>query len=137
VYQQPQHYQQVPPPQSGQTPAPPALDEDKVLIKKMASLQGFLGSTIDGTITLSENALVFKPRIYQVLSRLVDKRIVMPLLDIESIVKEKALFVFNTQMKINLRSGTSYTLLVMGRDVFINALEQQIKLVGGSGSVLQ
>jgi hypothetical protein len=108
------------------------FDEGKTLISKMGSAEGNIG-LIDGKIVLSENALIFEPRFYQVAA----DRIVMPLLDIQDIVKEKYLFVFGNKMKINLRSGVSYTLIFMtGRDVFINALEQQIRLVGGNSNVL-
>jgi hypothetical protein len=112
------------------------FDEGKTLVSKMGSAEGnqdWNTGLVDGKIILSENALIFQPRFYQIGS----DRIVMPLLDIQDIVKENYMFVFSNKMKINLRSGVSYTLIFMtGRDVFINALEQQIRLVGGNSNVL-
>ncbi|MDR2501485.1 MAG: zinc-ribbon domain-containing protein [Treponema sp.] len=120
------------PPQAAASPgaaetvseSPAAFNEGKTLISKMGSAEGTLG-LIDGKILLTENALIFQPRVYQIAA----SKIVMPLADIAGIVKGKSMFVFDNKMTINLRSGGGYTLVFMtGRDAFINALEQQIKL---------
>ncbi|MDR3301652.1 MAG: zinc-ribbon domain-containing protein [Spirochaetaceae bacterium] len=99
--------------------------EGKILVKKMASCQGDIGM-IDGKIILTENMLIFRPNFYQVAA----DDVIMPLIEITGIEKEKYLFVFNNQMKIILNTGIEYTFMLYGRDVFINLLEQQIKLKG-------
>jgi len=103
--------------------SPRPFDEGKELVKKRATAKGDNGGTVDGTLILAENALVFKPSFYQLGSG----RTVAPLLDIAEIEKNKALFVLNTEMKVFFRSGGNDTFYLSGRDAFINALEDQIK----------
>jgi hypothetical protein len=125
VYQQPTQQQQMYQQPISQ-PAMPQnvteLEEDKILVKKGASCQGDIGM-IDGKIILTENMLIFRPNFYQARAT----NVIMPLIEIAGIEKEKYLFAFNNQMKIILNSGIEYTFMLYGRDAFINLLEQQMK----------